>query len=146
VVLTVPATDRPRDPEAEAPDVLLTAAPARKSPPPLPVRAAPPPPDAISRRPLPAPDPPEPVPEVSKKSSKPRRRTRRDDERRGQRIASERGSFGSVNAGVIGGILMMLIAVVWFIGGLAVGYIFYYPPVLLVIGFIAMIKGFANRN
>lgn len=42
---------------------------------------------------------------------------------------------------VIGGIVAMLIAVVWFVVGLSVGYIFFYPPVMFVLGLIAVIKG-----
>ncbi len=60
--------------------------------------------------------------------------------------ATHGGWFGSVNGGVAGGLLMMLIAVVWFVGGLAVGYIFFYPPVLGVIGFIAVIKGLTGND
>ncbi len=40
-----------------------------------------------------------------------------------------------------GGVLMMLIAAVWFIVGLAANFIFYYPPILFVIGAVAFIKG-----
>lgn len=50
------------------------------------------------------------------------------------------GSSGG-SGGVITGILMMVGAVVWFVGGLAAGIIFYYPPVLFVLGFIALVKG-----
>lgn len=42
---------------------------------------------------------------------------------------------------VIGGIVAMLIAVVWFVGGLSAGYIFFYPPVMFVLGLIAVIRG-----
>jgi hypothetical protein len=59
----------------------------------------------------------------------------------GPRVVFEEGWFGSLNAGVIGGVLMMIIAVVWFVLGLAAGRIFFYPPLLLVIGLIAVIKG-----
>lgn len=41
---------------------------------------------------------------------------------------------------------MMIIAAVWFFGGLAAGYIFYYPPVLFIIGVVALIKGIADGN
>ena len=79
----------------------------------------------------PAPAKPNPRPVV--------RRKRRESS--GPRVAFEQGWFGSVNSGVVGGLLMMGIAVVWFVVGLAAGWLFYYPPVLLVIGFIAMVKG-----
>lgn len=39
------------------------------------------------------------------------------------------------------GILMMVGAVVWFVGGLAADRIFFYPPILLIFGFIAFIRG-----
>ena len=75
--------------------------------------------------------------------------TRRDSsrkERRGPRIAFEPGWFGSINAGAIGGLLMMVIAVVWFVLGLLGNRIFFYPPVLLVIGFIAFMKGLLGKG
>ncbi|MGH7224468.1 MAG: hypothetical protein ACRELF_14675 [Gemmataceae bacterium] len=74
---------------------------------------------------------------ISKKRSRPRR----DIKRRTPTVSFERGWFGDVNAGVIGGVLMILIAVVWFIAGLAGGIIFFYPPVLFVVGIIAIVKG-----
>ena len=39
------------------------------------------------------------------------------------------------------GILMMVGAVVWFVVGLAGDVIFFYPPVMFVLGFIALVKG-----
>jgi len=48
--------------------------------------------------------------------------------------------------GVLGGFIMILIAVIWFFGGLAIDRIFFYPPVLLIIGIVAIIKGAAERN
>ena len=39
------------------------------------------------------------------------------------------------------GILMMVGAFVWFFGGLAAGIIFYYPPVLFILGLISFCKG-----
>jgi hypothetical protein len=46
-----------------------------------------------------------------------------------------------LNGGVLGGLLTMFIAVVWFVAGYAAGRIFFYPPILFVVGFIAMVKG-----
>lgn len=57
---------------------------------------------------------------------------------------SEGGGFGSIHAGSLGGIAMMVVAVVWFVLGLKGGYIFYYPPVLFVLGLIAFFKGLAG--
>lgn len=48
--------------------------------------------------------------------------------------------------GVLGGVVMMVIAVVWFVGGLMCDYIFFYPPVLFIIGMVALIKGLATGN
>jgi hypothetical protein len=64
----------------------------------------------------------------------------------GPRVVFEEGWFGSLNAGVIGGVLMILIAVVWFVAGFAAGRIIFYPPVLLVIGIGAIFKGLFNRD
>lgn len=60
------------------------------------------------------------------------------------------GSFApekaGIKKGVLGGTIMMAIAAVWFFGGLAAGYIFYYPPILFVIGLYALIKGLMDGN
>lgn len=48
------------------------------------------------------------------------------------------------NSGVAGGLLAMLIAVVWFVAGLANDVIFFYPPILFVIGLVALFKGLAG--
>ena len=45
---------------------------------------------------------------------------------------------------VLGGIGMMVGALVWFFGALALGVIFIYPPILFVIGLATMIKGFLS--
>ena len=51
-----------------------------------------------------------------------------------------------IDNGVIGGIFMIVIALLWFIGGCAAGYIFYYPPILGLIGIYAVSKGLATDN
>jgi hypothetical protein len=48
---------------------------------------------------------------------------------------------GPINAGSVGGFLLILLAVGWFSFGLFAGVIFFYPPVLLLIGLFALIKG-----
>lgn len=48
--------------------------------------------------------------------------------------------------GVLGGVAMIAIALVWFFVGLAAGRIFFYPPVLLVIGIVSIVKGAAEGN
>lgn len=64
------------------------------------------------------------------------------------RLARERPSRGgggfAVSGTVAGGLLAMLIAVVWFVGGLAVGIIFFYPPVLFILGLVGFIRGLAG--
>jgi DNA-directed RNA polymerase subunit RPC12/RpoP len=48
--------------------------------------------------------------------------------------------------GVAGGGLMILIAVVWFFVGLAAGYIFFYPPILFLIGLVGLLRGLFTGN
>jgi len=50
------------------------------------------------------------------------------------------------DAGVLGGLAMMGIAVLWFVLGLACGIIFYYPPVLFVLGLVGVIRGLVTGN
>jgi hypothetical protein len=40
----------------------------------------------------------------------------------------------------------MLGAVVWFFAGLAFGYIFFYPPILFIVGLVGFVKGIVNRG
>lgn len=67
-----------------------------------------------------------------------------------QRSASEGGLFApekkGIQAGVLGGVTMIAISLVWFFGGLAAGIIFYYPPILFVIGLFALIQGLMTGN
>ena len=55
---------------------------------------------------------------------------------------SQSSSSGADMGQVLGGIGMMVGAVIWFVVGLFAGVIFFYPPILLIIGFATMIKGF----
>lgn len=66
----------------------------------------------------------------------------------GSRISRKKQSNGAfdlelfgIEKGVLGGIVMIAIAAVWFFGGLAAGYIFFYPPILFIIGIFAIFKG-----
>lgn len=52
---------------------------------------------------------------------------------------------GSGMAAILSGIVMMVVAVVWFVGALMAGWIFFYPPVLFVLGLISVIKGVLGR-
>ncbi len=60
--------------------------------------------------------------------------------------AYSRTSRSGTNGSVLTGILMMVGAAVWFFGGLAFGIIFFYPPVLFVLGFIALVKGIMSTE
>jgi hypothetical protein len=77
-------------------------------------------------------------PSRPERKRRPRPRIRRED-------PSPRGGFGTVNAGIAGGLLMMLIAVVWFVGGLMFDIIFFYPPILFILGLVAFIRGLSDR-
>ncbi|MFT5617355.1 MAG: hypothetical protein ACI85I_000572 [Arenicella sp.] len=41
---------------------------------------------------------------------------------------------------------MIAIAIVWFVLGYMAGYIFYYPPILFLVGVFALVKGVIERN
>ena len=60
------------------------------------------------------------------------------------------GSFApeqaGIRKGVLGGVLMIVIAVVWFVVGWMAGYIYFYPPILFLVGVYALIKGIATGN
>jgi len=47
----------------------------------------------------------------------------------------------AAGSGIGGGVAMVVISLLWFFGGLAAGHIFFYPPILLVIGLFAIGKG-----
>lgn len=73
----------------------------------------------------------------------PRPRLAREDDHRPARGSNDTGG-GWLNPSVGGGLLAMVGAVVWFFGGLAFGIVFWYPPVLFVLGLIAFIRGLAG--
>ena len=67
-------------------------------------------------------------------------RKKRKKKKRQSPASSAQGGSGEV----IAGIGMMVGAVVWFVGGLYVGLIFYYPPILFFIGLASVVKGMMN--
>ncbi len=75
---------------------------------------------------------------IERKKKKPTSRKRKNSE----------GWFPavSVNPSIVTGILMMLGAVVWFGVGLVGGVIFFYPPILFILGIGAVIKGFTGGD
>jgi len=87
------------------------------------------------------------LPPRPKARPKPKKRKKKP---KASKTESSGGSFrmerGMLGAGVLGGMGLMALAVIWFVAGLAGGIIFYYPPVLFIIGFVAMIKGFVGSD
>lgn len=159
-VLAVPKPEP--SPEDEALDVLLSDDPGEEARP-RQKNYQPDPEEMVQGVPRPS---PRPAPLIGDEAERSRREERRREEEREEQRRRERrreearreegrrekprvtfgeGWFGSMNAGVIGGVLMILIAVVWFVAGLAAGVLFFYPPILAVIGIAAIIKGIASR-
>jgi hypothetical protein len=138
-VLTVPKPEAPKDAEAEALQMLMEEGDEPTTPD-RHVAAAAPETDAIQRPPAPRPPRPEPPrPEWKWKKKppepKPARRPRGDSG----------GWLGNLNfnPAVVGtGLLMMLGAAVWFGVGLLAGWIYFYPPILFVLGLGTVLKGF----
>lgn len=59
-------------------------------------------------------------------------------------VPSDSGTGGSKE--IVGGILTMVGAVVWFVVGFFVfDLIFFYPPIMFVLGFVAFMKGIFSR-
>jgi hypothetical protein len=65
----------------------------------------------------------------------------RPDERRSR----TQGGF-HVNPSILGGIGMMIGAIIWFVVGLSFNYIFFYPPVLFILGVVAFVKGLVSSG
>lgn len=63
------------------------------------------------------------------------------DMRQKQRSDSGAEESSFWDAGTGAGVLMMVGAVVWFFGGLALGILFYYPPILFIAGLISFVRG-----
>lgn len=145
-ILAVPA--EPKDPEDFALEVLRADEPEEDAPPPRGERRSAiqtEPPEGLPARPQ-GTDEEEGFSTVRRRTQEDRPierrpKPRRDVSRRAPRVAFEQGWFGSINGGVAGGMLMLLIAVVWLIVGLAFGRLYFYPIILVVIGIIAIGKG-----
>jgi hypothetical protein len=56
------------------------------------------------------------------------------------------GGFGSINAGIGGGLAMMAIGAIVFVVLLALGWISAWPVIIFVVGLIAFFKGIANST
>lgn len=82
---------------------------------------------------------------------RPRRRKRRDedddDDPRSKRLPPAPEINNTTPLATIGvGILMMFGAVVWFVGGLFFDYIFFYPPILFILGIVAVVRGAMQKE
>jgi hypothetical protein len=73
-----------------------------------------------------------------------------DSLRDAEAVQPETGFFAmekkGIKNGVSGGLIMMTIAVVWFVVGYSFGWVFYYPPILFLIGVYAFFKGLFTGN
>jgi len=81
--------------------------------------------------------------------SKEERPRRREKKLVRKRLPERKGFFafekGLADKGALAGVLMIVIAVVWFVCGLIfLDRLFFYPPILFVIGVIAFIKGLTS--
>jgi hypothetical protein len=136
-LLVIPEFAAPAEAEEEASSYLLADEPEEKQRPQRDARYVP----QRERED----EPPRRRPKLEAEERKRPSRPRRNEERRAPGVAFEEGWFGSINAGVAGGLLMMFIAVVWFIVGMAlINRIFIFPPILFVIGLISLVKGVAG--
>jgi hypothetical protein len=52
----------------------------------------------------------------------------------------------AISPAVITGVMMMIGAVVWFVAGWFLGWVFFYPPVLFILGLVAVVKGFMGYD
>jgi hypothetical protein len=72
--------------------------------------------------------------------------------------AAERGQSGDkynhafgleqrgFDAGMLGGLIMMVLGGVWFVAGLYFGLIFWYAPILCIIGLVGFVRGMFTGN
>lgn len=122
----------------------------------MPLEEEPPPPARRSAKAAPAED------EDERPASSPAAKWKRDEERddeededrprkkmkKGEKKDQKPDNFGMekkiFRSGVIGGCVAMLVAVVWFVVGLINDFIFFYPPILFIIGLVAAIKGLVS--
>ncbi len=69
----------------------------------------------------------------------------RSGDREQRRVVKEKPSL-SARAPILIGILMMVGALVWFFVALAAGRIFFYPPILFIIGIVSVVRGILART
>jgi hypothetical protein len=78
------------------------------------------------------------------RDDEPRRRPRLRDH--DEDIEVRKKGSGVSSGSVLTGVLMMVGALVWFFGALALGRIFFYPPILFIVGLVTFIKGLAGNS
>lgn len=74
----------------------------------------------------------------AERENKRRQRAEQAEQSKGDALGFEKSLL---NSGVAGGLLAMIGAVVWFVAGLMNDVLFFYPPILFVIGLGAFFKG-----
>jgi hypothetical protein len=57
-----------------------------------------------------------------------------------------RGGGISISQGVIAGAVMMAVAVAWLVLGLMLGWLFYYPPILFILGIVRIARSILNGD
>ena len=141
-VVAVPRPPAEQDAEAAALDLLLADSPAEER-----VAAAPPsPPPAAREQAVRPPAPPAPKPPVAWATSKPATADKPPSVAKSRKSSRRRGPILVVHPSIVTGVLMMAGALVWFVLGLMFGWIYFYPPVLFVLGIGAVLRGLRGEQ
>jgi hypothetical protein len=140
-VSTVPQPTVVKDAEDEALDILLAESPGKKAPsrPPLKQPDA----DKDVRREKPPGSIQPPIPQGP--VYRPPPPSKSAPALRSEKPERSRASI-AVHPKIITGVLMMVGAVVWFFLGLAANRIFFYPPILFLLGIGAVFRGFKGED
>ncbi len=70
----------------------------------------------------------------------------RDKEKEGTKIDPLKFEKKVFNGGIWGGVAAMVGSLIWFIAGIQMGRIFYYPIALFIFGTIGLIRGIIAKN
>jgi hypothetical protein len=138
-VLAVPQPSK--DAEDEALDLLLADTPAEDRP------RQREPADTAKRVQEKVRRPPETAPPTPSRPSWARNPDKPKTKKKPRKVSRERSGGGiAIHPSIITGALMMVGATIWFVLGLAAGYIYFYPPVMFVLGIGAIIRGFTGQE
>lgn len=77
----------------------------------------------------------------AKKAARKQRRKEREAE-----IRSQHGNSLAVSRTIVGGAATMAIAVIWFGTGLVFGIIFFFPPIMFLLGLLTLVKGLMGHE